>query len=136
MLASLEPTIDLVNRILNVNRTSPLLEDLQVKATNEEEGLWTLQDGLLLRNGRLVVLAEDGTSLLRTELLKEVHTQPSTAHPGKAKMIQLLQARYYWKGMGNEVTQYVRNYASCRRARPFKDKTPGLLQPLTAPERP
>lgn len=46
---------------------------------------------------------------LRTHLIREVHDQVSTAHPGRDKTYQLLKDRYYWKGMLADVERYVRN---------------------------
>jgi transposase InsO family protein len=73
---------------------------------------------------------------LRTHLIREVHDQISTAHPGRDKTYRLLKDRYYWKGMLADVERYVRNCHPCRRASSPRDKTPGLLQPLPIPDRP
>ena len=138
-LSPVEPTLALalVDRILEANRTSDELKDYRIKAAHEAENTWTLENGLLLRYGKLVVPTTDRDGgAIRTHLIKEAHAQPSAAHPGKHKTVQVLQRQYYWSGMGTDVARYVRNCQSCRRANVSRDKTPGLLQPLPVPHRP
>src|SRR5579862_7276977 len=47
--------LELIDKLLNANRTAPELEELQVKARTEVEDTWQLRDGLLLRYGKLYV---------------------------------------------------------------------------------
>ena len=97
--------LKLVDRLLAMNCTSPELEELRVKAQNETEDIWQLRDGLLLRYGKLYV--PDGLltpeTPLRTALIREAHDQPLIGHPGRAKLRQLLQSRYYWPGQGRDI---------------------------------
>jgi len=60
----------------------------------------------------------------------------STAHPGKGKTRKLVNARYYWPGLRQDINQYIRNCHTCRRTTTPRDLPPGLLQPLPIPERP
>lgn len=133
-LSPINPQIHIVDRILQMNRESPELEEYRTKAKTDQDGPWELRDGLLLWNNRLMVPGNDPT--LRTHLLDEVHGQISTAHPGRMKTQQLVQARYYWPGWRRDVERYVRNCAKCRRAENPRDRKPGLLQPLPVPDRP
>ncbi|KAH0553205.1 hypothetical protein GP486_006621 [Trichoglossum hirsutum] len=78
-LAPIKPdcynSIELVDRLLIANCTLPKLKELRVQACNEKKSVWQLQDGLLLRDGKLYVLNGQLTSeiSLRTTLIKEVH---------------------------------------------------------------
>jgi hypothetical protein len=85
-----DESIGLLNRILQDNRQNPSLQALCKQALGENSKL-TLEDGLLLYSGRLVV----SSALLHTELIREAHNQVSTAHPGRDKTYQLLRPRYY-----------------------------------------
>jgi hypothetical protein len=125
-------SLGVIDRVLNANRTADSLANLRRDA---EKGLrkLSLQDGLLLVKGKLIVPDVD---TLRTDLIREAHSQVSTAHPGRNKTVLLLRSRYYWKGMTEWVAQYVRNCHACRRANVPRDRAPGLLQPLPIPERP
>jgi len=143
VIAPVEPALQhmaeeltLIDQILASNRNDPSIEELRVKARTEREPTWTLEDGLLLRNGRLWVT--EGTykgKPLRTLIIKEAHEQVLTAHPGRTKTIKLLKDRYDWPGLGTDVDRYIRN-CPCKRAHVPRDRTPGLLQPLPIPERP
>ena len=73
---------------------------------------------------------------LRTKLIQEAHDQISMAHPGRNKTIQIIRAKYYWKGIASHIAQYIRNCHSCRRAIRPRDRTPGYLQPLPVPDHP
>jgi RNase H-like domain found in reverse transcriptase/Reverse transcriptase (RNA-dependent DNA polymerase)/Integrase zinc binding domain/Integrase core domain/Chromo (CHRromatin Organisation MOdifier) domain len=127
-----QESLFLMEKLLKANRLDESLEAKR-KESVAESSPYSLDGGLLLYQGRLVIPTVDN---LRTELLNEIHQQPSTAHPGRNKMRRLLQERYYWPGMFEDVARYVRNCHACRRANPPRDKAPGLLQPLSIPERP
>jgi hypothetical protein len=130
-------SIQLVDKILQENRTSPELNALRTTAQTTSD-VWSLQDGLLLRYGKLYV--PDGEVVrgqpLRTALIREAHEQPLSGHPGKAKLRQLLQERYYWPSMGADIDRYRSNCHACRRSHVPRDKTPGFLHPLPVPDRP
>jgi len=80
-------SLQLVNKILQDNRTSPELEELRIMAQAESD-IWTLQDGLLLRHGRLYVTDDEMVPglPLRTALIREAHDNPLSGHPGRAKL--------------------------------------------------
>jgi len=124
--------LDLIDRILAANRTSPTLNDWRSRAEAGDQD-YKLKNGLLLWKDRLLV-PNEGT--LRTELIREVHDQVSSAHPGRTKTTAVIGRRYSWKGLRNDVERYIRNCHSCRRAHVPRDKIPGLLHPLPVPERP
>jgi hypothetical protein len=88
-----EPAL-LVNRLLTANRTATSLQALR-KQAERGEGDFTLTDGLLLRNGRLVVPTDGTDEALITDLIREAHDQISSAHPGQAKTTRILAQRYY-----------------------------------------
>jgi transposase InsO family protein/predicted aspartyl protease len=141
-LAPIEPdrhdSIELVDRLLTANRAAPELEELRAKARNEKEGPWGLRNGLLLREGKLYVPDAQLTPEvpLRTALIKEAHEQPLMGHPGRAKLRQLVQSRYYWPNQGKDIDQYRDNCHTCKRSHVPRDKKPGLLHPLPVPGRP
>jgi len=97
-------SLQLVDKILQDNRMSPDLQELRITAQAESD-VWTLQDGLLLRHGRLYVTEDEMTPglPLRTALIREAHDKPLSGHPGRAKLRQLLKERYYWPSMGKDI---------------------------------
>jgi transposase InsO family protein len=130
-------SLQLLSRILEDNKTNPDLKELRAKATTEQEDTWTLRDGLLLRYGKLYITEGAIQDVpLRTAVIREAHDQPLTGHPGRAKLRQLIQSRYYWPGQGKDIDRYCANCYTCRRAHVPRDKKPGLLQQLAVPDRP
>ena len=83
-----EPTL-LVDRLLAANRTVGSLQALRKQAERGEEG-FTLTDGLLLRNGRLVVPTDNTDEALIVDLIREAYDQISSAHPGRSKIARIL----------------------------------------------
>lgn len=134
ILAPLTPELNIVDRVLMANRTAPSLDQYR-KKVGEEGSHWTLDEGRLLYQNRLVVSVEEDPTL-KTHLLNEIHKQASTAHPGRNKTRELVKRRYYWPTWRSDVDRYVRNCSTCRRTTNPKDKIPGLLQPLPIPARP
>jgi transposase InsO family protein len=124
--------ITIVDRVLQANRKEPSLDALRTQAARSDPNL-TLFNGILLYQGKVIV---PDINYLRTHLIREIHDQVSTAHPGRDKTYRLLRDRYYWKGMLADIDRYVRNCHPCKRASSPRDKTPGLLQPLPVPDRP
>ena len=131
-ISKLSEPLGLIDRLLAANRTTESLEALRAQARLGDEDL-KIEDGLLLYQDKLIVPDKD---YLRTELIKEVHEQVSTAHPGRNKTIQLLTTRYYWRGLSTDVGQYIQNCHACRRANAPRDRKPGFLHPLPILERP
>jgi transposase InsO family protein len=109
------------------------LGEYREKAQSNPEGPWTIDNGLLLFNGRLVVPDQDD---IYARLLDEIHRQASIAHPGKKKTKELVRSRYYWPTWVKDVDRYIDNCLICKRTKEWHDKTPGLLKPLPIPDRP
>ncbi|QSZ33873.1 hypothetical protein DSL72_005446 [Monilinia vaccinii-corymbosi] len=130
-LAPVTPHFNIVNRILEANRTLDSLQALRIEAIKGHKHL-AFQDGLLLYDDRLVVPDSEN---LRTYLIREAHDSVSTAHFGIRKTYLLLSKQYYWPGMPTTIAQYIRNCHACKRSSVPRDRTPGLLHPLPVLER-
>lgn len=52
---------------------------------------------------------------LTTELIKNAHDPPSSAHCGTAKTLEKLRRHYYWPHMGREVYRYVSACQICKQ---------------------
>jgi hypothetical protein len=129
-LSPIEQHLDLIDSILQLNRTSSEFDTARIIAGRKVDS-WSLTDGLLKRYGRVVV-----PESLRTSLLTEAHCQIASAHPGTRKTKQIVKARYYWYRMDEDIAQFVRNCHACRRSTVPRDKTPGLLHPLPVADHP
>ena len=69
-------------------------------------------------------------------VIREVHDQIASGHPGRQKTISLLARNYYWPKMKDTVYRYIRNCHTCRRAKAPRDRYNGILKPLPIPTRP
>ena len=128
----IDEPLGLINRILQANWTAESLQALWAQAEERDPEL-TLEDGLLLYNERLVVPETDH---LRTDLIKEVYEQVSTAHLRWDKTYQLLCTRYYWQGMLANVQRFICNCHQCKWADIPWDKTSESLHSLLIPDWP
>ena len=129
-LSPISEQLDLIDEILQANRTALELERMRKLATDQKGG-YTLENGLLKRHGKLVVAKS-----VHTDLITTAHCSLATAHPGKGKTKTLIKERYYWLGMDDDIERFVSNCHACRRSKVPRDKTPGLLHPLPIPDRP
>ena len=123
---------ELIDQILELNRLAAELEPQRQLARKQQQG-WDLQNNLLTRFGKLMVPEPQE---LRTHLILEVHSRLPSAHPGQAKTLHLLADQYYWPTLRKDCKQFVQNCRVCRRTHIPRDKTPGLLKPLTVGDQP
>ncbi len=112
---------DLLQRLREDNRQSFL------ELREELPAGYTIEDSLLLFEGRLCV---NRNTTDCTQLIREAHDQPSSAHPSGKKTYQLLVTQYYWNGMGSDCKRYVKNCAQCQLSHTRQSKQPGFLNPL------
>ena len=124
--------LNLINKLLQANRTAPSLQEYCKKAKNSTS-LQSLENGLLKYQERLVVVEEQN---LRTQLIAEAYTQVFTAYSRKNKTYKIISNRYYQPGMVIDINRYIQNCNNCCRSIIPQDKTLGLLKPLLIPERP
>ncbi len=73
---------------------------------------------------------------LRSTLLASLHASPGSGHPGRQRTLSLLQARYWWPSMAQDVSQYVRGCSVCAISKTPHHLPAGKLVPLPIPRRP
>ena len=123
---------DILERVREANKASLLLDEFR-KQASEPDSAYSLRDGYLFWENRLVVADEDR---LRVKLIDHIHRQPAIGHPGRERTLRLIGDRYYWPRLRKTVERYIRNCHECRRTRAPLGKYQGLLRPLPIPERP
>ena len=69
-------------------------------------------DGVWQKDGRMVVTAK---SPYTKRLIHDHHDLPVHGHPGISRTTDLLQRRYWWPRLRQDVIQYVRGCAECQR---------------------
>ena len=95
--------LDFIDELLQANHTATSLQEYHEEA-KDGKGKWTLENGLLKHQERLVVAKDQN---LRTRLIAEAHCQVSTAHLGKNKTHKIIGDHYYWPGMTIDINQYI-----------------------------
>ena len=121
-----------IDRVLGANERFGATEEARERV-NQKDSEWHIEEGRLLFQGRLYVPDETD---LHARLLDEIHRPPWTAHPGRDKMKKLFRERFYWESWSRDIDSYVDNCKTCKGTVTWRDRTPGLLQPLPIPERP
>ncbi|KAL0187127.1 hypothetical protein M9458_018797, partial [Cirrhinus mrigala] len=72
----------------------------------------------------------------REQLLQQVHSTPSSGHPGITATLHLLKNRFWWPTINQDTQAFVKNCTVCNTCKPSRQLPAGLLQPLPIPHRP
>ncbi len=115
----IEPKANLYQRVRMINQTDELCSEYR-QAMNENKLKFHITklknceiiDDVLFRKD-LLWISEN----MHTELLQEVHDQPSTSHPDNRRIIDLVQRFYYWSGHRATIRRYIRNCHACQRSK-------------------
>ena len=91
---------------------------------------YSIVDDLLHFNGSIIVPDNDA---LKLRILQSRHDHPTAGHPGRTKTQQLVRRDFFWKGIANYVTNYVKACTTCIRTKLIRHKRYGYLQPLPIP---
>jgi len=94
-----------------------------------------LRDGLLYTNA--LSADADGAPRLcvpkdrhvRGLLLHTVHSAHTGAHPGRRNTVRHLGRRFFWPGLSQDVTSFVRSCTTCQRVKADHRPRAGLLHP-------
>ncbi|KAL0193439.1 hypothetical protein M9458_011735 [Cirrhinus mrigala] len=73
---------------------------------------------------------------LRSRVLSEVHSTPSSGHPGIEATIELLLNRFWWQSLRSDTITFIKNCSVCNTSKTPRQLPAGLLQPLPVPNRP
>ena len=103
-------------------------------ANPEDEGdNYYLQDGIIFTSeGQILLPKEDE---LRTLVISEAHDSPLGGHFGQAKTLEKVRRLWKWRGLSQDVKDYVASCPLCQHMKHSTVKPRGLLKPILA-ERP
>ena len=106
---------------------------LRELATEGSSGYSLDASGLLRIAGKVYVSKQPPT--LAALLIRHLHKQPSTGHPGRNRMVRLLAVRFHLKNLAQRVVKYLKNCpVYCKLAR--HTGPPPLLRPLPVSDTP
>ena len=83
--------------------------------------------GLIWDLGRVLVPPQEA---IRNQLLEVYHDCPSGGHWGRDKMLELIQRRFTWDGIADDVRAYIATCPICQGKAIHRHKPYGKLQPL------
>ena len=91
------------------------------------------QDGLLRYKGRIYVPDENS---VKAKLLMRYHDDPLAGHFGLDKTIELIQRKYYWPRMREDIEEYIASCQACQLMKPRRHRPYGELVSLPRLEGP
>jgi len=88
-------------------------------------------DEVIYYKGRIYLVPN---SQLRERVLQAAYDSPLFEHQGFRKTYMVVQKRFTWKGLKENVLQHVRECEACQRNKGELTHPTGLLQPLPIPK--
>ena len=112
LLAKLRVILDLKQMIVNAQKNDTKLQEIvQLVSTGDKTDYAIDESGGLLYESRLCVSNDMD---LRKKILYESHNIVFTMHPGGNKMCQDMKQYYWWRGMKNDIFEYVSKCLTCQ----------------------
>ena len=65
--------------------------------------------------------------------MKVAHSSAYAMHSGSTKMYHILREHYWWRGMKNDVVEFVSRCLICQQVKAEHQRSAGLLQSLPNP---
>ena len=94
---------------------------------------WAILDGILRYKNRIYMLK---SATMQAEILLRNHNNLHAGHFGAHKPLKLLQRKYFWPRMTEDIKRYVQDCKTCNYTKAACHKPYGLLQLLLAPSGP
>jgi hypothetical protein len=117
--------MDLERRIEKAQRRSrPLIEKWRPKYHLSHLPSTTVPDLKLWRAQQRIVIPPD--EQLKKDILHHNHGRPTAGHPGRDQTIRAVTSVFWWPGVNDWVTKYVKGCATCQQNKNIthKRKTP------------
>ena len=102
-----------------------LLAQLAVHSPDSDG--YTLHNGLIRYNGKIWV---GNNSALQTKIIASLHASPIGGHSGIQATYYRVKNHFFWKGLKQDVENFVKQCDVCQHAKHTHDHPAGLLQPL------
>ena len=93
---------------------------------------WRKDGDLILYKDKIYVPRDEQ---LREKIIRLHHDTPLVGHPGEYRTQELVERKYWWPRMGNQIKEYIRTCDACQRTR-WRQRTHGLLKPHDVPNGP
>lgn len=122
-----------IQEVLNSYSTDPQAQKLltQLAIASPDTAGFSLHQGLIHHNGHIWI---GQNSALQTKLIAAFHSSPLGGHSGIAATHYKLKKHFSWKGMKQDVENFIKQCATCQYAKHSLQHPMGLLQPLPISE--
>lgn len=114
--------------IITESEAQQLLQQLAISSPDDKG--FSLSRGLI-RQGQKIWVGHN--SALRTKLIAALHASALCGHSGILVTYQRVKKSFSWKGMKQDVDDFVKQCAICQQAKHERFIPAGLLQPLPIP---
>ena len=94
-------------------------------AKEDELSKWGVSEDKLLRCGLAVYVPNNPAT--KEKILHMNHDDSSAGHFARKRTEQGIRSKYYWPGIVNKITKYVRSCSKCQRVRVYHHKPYGEL---------
>jgi len=98
--------------------------------TSPDHQGYTLDKGIIWFQGKVWI---GSNSALQTKLIAVCHSSALGGHSGVAATYHRLKRHFAWKGMKNDVDNFIKQCNTCQQAKHSLQHPMGLLQPLPIP---
>ena len=112
------------------DEVSKLIDDVE-KGEGKTDSRYTINQGFLLKDGKVVVPANDE---LRRAIISEFHDSTIGGHSGILRTYSRIARNFCWKGLKAAVLKYVQQCDVYQRNKADTRKPGGLLEPLDVPK--
>ena len=132
-----EGSLSMLELIKSVQLDDPFCQKLRAsdaQGTRTQDAGWTLDSEGIASFQSKVYVPNDAA--VRDELLKKHHDDPLAGHFGVTKTLELLQRKYYWNSMRNDVKTHIKTCDICQRLKSKRHRPYGDLNALPIPEGP
>uniref|UniRef100_A0A0A9BSM5 Integrase catalytic domain-containing protein n=1 Tax=Arundo donax TaxID=35708 RepID=A0A0A9BSM5_ARUDO len=120
-----------IQEVLNSYNTDPGTRQLaQLVIKSPDEHGYSLHQGVI-RHGDQIWIGEN--SALRTKLIAALHDSVVGGHSGAQATYQRVKRSFHWRGLKQDVEEFVKQCGVCQQAKHERVHPAGLLQPLPIP---
>jgi len=119
---------DVKNSYVTDSQAQEMLRTLAI--TSPDHQGYTLDKGIIWFQGKVWI---GSNSALQTKLIAVCHSSALGGHSGVAATYHRLKRHFAWKGMKNDVDNFIKQCNTCQQAKHSLQHPMGLLQPLPIP---
>ena len=122
-----------MQEVLNSYHTDPMAHSLlqSLSITSPDDKGYSLDNGIIKHKNHIWL---GQNSALRTKVIASLHASPIGGHSGIQSTYYKVKNLFHWKGLKQDVEDFVKQCAVCQQAKHEHIHPAGLLQPLPIPD--